>query len=300
MSAVSCKKCKSVPTTLPPEHPFNLFFNKRPEQTHTGTLSGVGEASLTTGSLLSVVPSPSDVPIPAPGACDLIKDDANAITCRASLSTSEIEGSDHDSLIHSHWDTTDDWDERVSNASTYFSIGRAMQGQGDHDGAVTMLLRCLAIREKAYGKEHLVTAATYSHIGTVMNEKGDLDGAIGMFQNCLAVQEKLYGEEHASTTISYNNIGRMMKRKGDLDGALAMFQKGLVSRENIYGHQDIRTALSYGNIGDVMNRMGDLDGALDMFKKMCFGGRESEWGRTYTYCSLIQQYWSCDDEEGGS
>ncbi len=87
-----------------------------------------------------------------------------------------------------------------------------MKDKGDYNGALSMLETCLAIEEKALGKDHPFTATTYNNMGRVMDAKGDYAGTLTMLEKCLAMREKALGKAHPKTRQAYRNIGVVKKR----------------------------------------------------------------------------------------
>jgi serine/threonine-protein kinase len=123
------------------------------------------------------------------------------------------------------------------------SLGVALLGQGDVDGAVAACRRASELQPDV--------ALAHYNLGVALLEKGDLDGAVAACRRASELQP-----EDAD---AHTNLGNALRGKGDLDGAVAAYRRALALQP---GH-----ALAHLNLGVALVGQGDVDGAGAAFRR---------------------------------
>ena len=73
---------------------------------------------------------------------------------------------------------------------------------GDHAKKRDMLERALAIKERAYGRDHPEVATTLTNLGNAYGDLGDHAKARDMLERALAIKERAYGRDHPEVALT--------------------------------------------------------------------------------------------------
>ena len=87
------------------------------------------------------------------------------------------------------------------------NLGNAYGNLGDHAKARDMLERALAIKERAYGRDHPEVAITLGNLGNAYGDLGDHAKKRDMLERALAIQERAYGRDHPKVAITLKTSG---------------------------------------------------------------------------------------------
>src|SRR5262249_51663811 len=126
--------------------------------------------------------------------------------------------------------------------------------------------RALAMREKVFGQDHLLTAVSLNNLALLLQECGDLSAARPLYERALAIREKRRGPEHCDTATSLNNLAFLLKLEGDLLGARSLYERALTIYQNVLGLEHPLTATALNNLGRLLQAQGDFEGALPLFE----------------------------------
>ena len=95
------------------------------------------------------------------------------------------------------------------------NLASLLKDNGDHERALPLYERSLAIKEKAVGKDHPDTATSLNNLAKLYRDKGDYDRALLLYERSLAIREKALGKKHPHVAQSLNNLALLNKVKGD-------------------------------------------------------------------------------------
>ena len=154
--------------------------------------------------------------------------------------------------------------------------------RGDFDGARVRWQEALAIRRKAYPREHYAhghadLAQSINNLGFLYHSTGDYARAEPLYREALAMKRALYPAErfphgHPDLAKSINNLAGLHHARGEraraeplLAEALAM-QRALYSRERFPdGHPEL--ARSLHNLGSTYQMVGDYAKAVPLLRE---------------------------------
>ncbi len=159
----------------------------------------------------------------------------------------------------------------------YANLGVALEGKGDHDGALQMYAKAIALQPRyadalynagvTYEAKQMVDSAismytralaadptytdAYVNLGNIMVRAGRFDDGIGLYERALQLDP--------SDADSYYNMGIAVYDKGDKRKALGCFQTAIKFSPNY--------ANAYNNMGIVFVDLGKQDAALASFMR---------------------------------
>jgi len=118
--------------------------------------------------------------------------------------------------------------ELAPNNSLYLNdTGVLADFLGQHDRAIELLNKALAIDLKTLGPDHHVLAIRWSNLGLAWTNKREYDKAIEYHEKSLASNLKAHGSDHPLVAINLNNLGGAWKEKRDFQRAREYFSKAL-------------------------------------------------------------------------
>lgn len=129
-------------------------------------------------------------------------------------------------------------------AIVYRTLGRNDESFETHQ-------RCLTLRVKSLGENHIETAQSLNNIGIVLNLMGRKEDALNIHRRCLKVRLDLLGEKHASSGDTYYNMGTVLKDMGKKDEAMRCYDKAKLSYASTYGE-------GHAYVKDVNKKMKEL------------------------------------------
>ena len=110
-----------------------------------------------------------------------------------------MQKSDHDGAVALYHEVLKD----------YAKLGDAYVGLGDYANARDVLERAVAIKERAYGRDHPTVALTLTKLGNAYGQLGDHAKAQDMLERALAIFERAYGRDHPSVAFPLANLGNL-------------------------------------------------------------------------------------------
>ena len=146
-------------------------------------------------------------------------------------------------------------------------IGELCETYGEFEQAKDYQEKALAMRQVAYGNDHLQVADSLSKLGTVCSGLGQHDEAEDFHQQALVIRQTVHGNNHSDVAISLNNLGIVYRRLGKYDQTRDFHQRALDICQAVYGninHPDIATSLN--NLGIVHRRLGQHEKAKDYYQ----------------------------------
>ncbi len=117
---------------------------------------------------------------------------------------------------------------------------------GRYTEAEPLYQRALAIRERAFGPDHLNIAISLNNLAKLYHDQGRYVQAEPLFHRALAIKERALDSDHPSIAISLNNMALLYQRQGRYAEAEPLFQRALAIRERALGpdHPDIAQSLN--------------------------------------------------------
>jgi tetratricopeptide (TPR) repeat protein len=125
--------------------------------------------------------------------------------------------------------------------------------------------RALALREKAFGPEHLDTAWSLNNLALLLQNQGDLKGARPLFERALAVVEKGLGPESPATATALNNLAALFRDQGELARARPLSERAVAIDEKALGPEHPQTAASLNTLALLLHDLDDIAGARSLY-----------------------------------
>jgi protein O-GlcNAc transferase len=125
------------------------------------------------------------------------------------------------------------------NADALHLLGLIAQQIGNHDAAIDLISRAIAINANY--------PAAYSNLGTSLVRKGQLDAAIASWQRAIQLKPD-FAEAH-------NNLGSALSQKAEPEQAIAEYRRAIQIRPDY--------AEAYSNLGKVLRDRGEIDAAIN-------------------------------------
>ena len=122
---------------------------------------------------------------------------------------------------------------------------------GDYAAAEPLLLRSIAIREKALGPSHGELATTLDILAALYRQKGDYEKAERLSLRDLAITEKTLGPDHAYAAITLVNLATTYELNGEYAKAAPLYRRALAIQEKALGP-------THRAVGVTLNRLGRL------------------------------------------
>jgi CHAT domain-containing protein/Tfp pilus assembly protein PilF len=146
--------------------------------------------------------------------------------------------------------------------------------RGEPEFTLPMLERALAIRQKAFGPEHLAVADSLNQVGLYWWNLGHYSTAEAFNQKVLEIREKSLGPMDLSVADSLNNLANIEMSTGNYAAAKPLYKRVLEIREKLLGLEDKAIAKALEELAAVYVREGDfamshtlLERGVDICKK---------------------------------
>ena len=154
---------------------------------------------------------------------------------------------------HEEGGSLEDYSSLMNTSKLSYGIflkqaGDLHQIHGDFPAALRVYKRCLEVREKVLGLDHLYVAEIYSCIGQVLFARGSYKDALDNLMSAMRIRQKLLAKNHLQMAKTYFVLGNLLHEMGDIDEALAMMDKCLAIQKKLLGrHRE--TAVTYAYMG---------------------------------------------------
>jgi tetratricopeptide (TPR) repeat protein len=139
--------------------------------------------------------------------------------------------------------------------------------KGDYEQAKPLYERALAIREKAFGKEHPSVAASLNSLALLYQTQGASEQAKPLYERALAIREKVFGKEHPLVANSLNNLALLYDSQGDYEPAKPLYERSLAIREKVLGKEHPYVATSLNNLALLYKTQGFLEQAKPLYER---------------------------------
>jgi ankyrin repeat protein len=114
-------------------------------------------------------------------------------------------------------------------ATTLTNLGNAYGDLGDNAKKRDMLERALAIKERAYGPDHVALAITLWNLADANGDLGDTVKQREILERGLAINESFYGPDHSETVDFREALASLLHAaaaKGDVDAMTQLLDDG--------------------------------------------------------------------------
>jgi len=157
------------------------------------------------------------------------------------------------------------------------NLARVLERQGRYTVAEPLLLRSLAIREKALGPGDPYVAESLNNLAVLFWSQGRYGAAESHYRRSLAIYEKALGPEHPEVATSLNNLASLSADQGKLAEAELFYRRSLSIRERALGSDHPAVAESLGNLGLFLATKG-LYGTAKIFLRRSLEASEKILG----------------------
>jgi eukaryotic-like serine/threonine-protein kinase len=147
------------------------------------------------------------------------------------------------------------------------AVGMHHVDRGMYDEGRRRLERALALKEKAFGPEHVQLISPLQHLAILAEEQGDLETALRLYRRGREIGEKERGPENPDIISLLGGEGNVLGSLGRHDEALVLLERGLALTERTFGPESTNAGAFLSGIG--YTRMGkkDLAGARRAFER---------------------------------
>lgn len=122
--------------------------------------------------------------------------------------------------------------------------------------------RALALRERLYGKDHLMVALSLNNLAGVPYQLGKLAEARALHERALAIREAALGPVSSDVAVSINAIAAIDEHEHKLDDAERGFRRALAIWEQVLGPDHPDVAAAHNNLGNLLRTKQDYAGAI--------------------------------------
>jgi tetratricopeptide (TPR) repeat protein len=174
------------------------------------------------------------------------------------------------------------------------NLGVYLYQRAEYRQALATQQRALAIKEAAYGPDHLEVARTLTRLGNVQQQLGEFPAARDTQQRALAIKEAAYGPDHPEVAVTLGNLGIVQHMLGESPAARASLEHVLAIYEAVYGSEHPEVAVTLGNLGNIQQELGEFPAARASqeralaIKLAVYGSEHPEVARTLTNLGIVQ------------
>lgn len=152
-------------------------------------------------------------------------------------------------------------------AESYLVGGYCLYELEDFDQTLIFYENALKIREKIYGKNHLLISNLYFNLGIIQQEKRDLIASDILFLKGIDILNNLYSEENEQFADFYEELGFNQNSKGDYNTAIKYLDKALAIKTATFGKNHPETAYAYEYLGRLYKSLDEYDKAITFFNR---------------------------------
>jgi CHAT domain-containing protein len=158
-------------------------------------------------------------------------------------------------------------DRALQEANTLMSEYMRVRDQGKWPEAKALILRVLAIREKALGPDDRLLATTLSFVANSFDDDGDYAAAEAYDLQAVKILEKALGPDHPDMALELMHLGNDSRARGSLVRAEEMQQKAWAILEKGNLTETPMAAGVLEGLGNVRNDQSDYVGAENYYSK---------------------------------
>jgi serine/threonine-protein kinase len=129
--------------------------------------------------------------------------------------------------------------------ASYSTLGGALSGQSDFEGAREAHLAALDLDRRAAGPGSALVATDLSNLGANARARGDFKEAETRHREALAIRRQQLGNDHAETATSIGHLAAVLRDIGSLEEAELLAREALAIRRAVLGpeHPDVAISL---------------------------------------------------------
>lgn len=152
-------------------------------------------------------------------------------------------------------------------ASTLYSIGLMLNGQGKYDAAINVATRARSIFIHHWGVDYPELGWCYFVFATAYRQKNELDEAANWYAQAIMKFVQMHGEEHPIPLRSIYGLAVLLQRKGDLTGAVEQARKVITLRTKLLGGKHADTAAAKVLLGGMLKAQGEYAEARSLLSE---------------------------------
>jgi len=139
--------------------------------------------------------------------------------------------------------------------------------KGDYTAARSDLERALAIYQRLYGPESLLSIDSLAMLGSVERQTGRADRALEINTRVIAIMEKQFGTVHPDLARLYANKANALETLHRLDEAREVARHALAIAEVAFGPTHRQTGVALYSLGRLENKLHDTASALSLLAR---------------------------------
>ena len=143
----------------------------------------------------------------------------------------------------------------------------------DTDKAVNLFEKCLEIRQRVLGPNHIDVATVLNNIGRIHYLRNEFPEALRMYTDALRIRRQLLGNNNMDVAATIYNTGQTHHHMGDIDAAMSHYQEFLQIAKCHLGSEHRDVAITYKCIAQIHQERKELGVAMEMFVKSLKTGR---------------------------
>ena len=133
--------------------------------------------------------------------------------------------------------------------------------------ALLLYKKCLFLRKKNLGINHLETAISYNNLGGFYRSNNQHEKAKLFYQKAFDIRNKLLGKGHADTAMSYYNLAGLYRTMGYYQKAKLLYVEAFKIRKKLLHRNHLELALSYNGLGMIFFVLGKVKKVKFFYKQ---------------------------------
>ena len=125
----------------------------------------------------------------------------------------------------------------------------------------------LAIYQRVYGENNIMTAYSYTDLGWMSIKKKDYEQAKGYFKKALSIRINTLSPHHQEVASSKSNLARVAMKQGDLVTAEKLMREALAIYDMSLGAESIAKANVLYNLSVLKLQQGKIKAAIDLMSQ---------------------------------
>jgi tetratricopeptide (TPR) repeat protein/tRNA A-37 threonylcarbamoyl transferase component Bud32 len=158
-------------------------------------------------------------------------------------------------------------DHPLEEARLASSLALLHQVLGEHDEAVRLHGRALAIQQAELGESHPEVAATLNNLGVVHQIAGEYDEAMRLYTRSVEMQVTALGEDHPVVAGSLANLATIQHRRGEHDEAIVLYGRALAIQEATLRENHPELAATYNDLASAHESKREYDAAIRLYTR---------------------------------
>ncbi len=155
--------------------------------------------------------------------------------------------------------------EQQQDLNKLESLAAALYRNEKFNESIDVLRKCLMIREKLLGINHVDTLTTANNLASSLGRIRKFEEAEELLRKTLSGRESLLGLEHVDTLTTVNHIGVILKQRGKLIESEPFFGRALDGFTKLFGTNNYFTGEAAYNYGILSVQLGRKRRAGELF-----------------------------------